>query len=430
MRFLGVGDAADLAALYLRLAEDGHDVKICIGDSLCRDTLSGMVERVADWRCELDWVRAAGDDGCILFENNGDGRGRTQDELRRDGYNVIGSSGFGERLEHDRAYAQRTLRDLGFATAPVFEFSDPGEACRFVHERPARYVLKPNGAPYASTYVGLHRQGHDIHALLEAGATAGAASFILMEHLEGVEMGVGAYFNGAEFLSPACLDWEHKRFFEGDLGELTGEMGTVVTYTGTRRFFGRTLAKLAPLLKENGYCGYINLNTIVNRDGIWPLEFTCRFGYPGYAILDPLQRTSWAELFRAMIRRSSLSFEVEPGFAVGVVVTTPPFPYSRLHLAEPVGLPVLIEGERTLEERRHLHYGEVGMKDGILVTTGASGYTLVVTGTGDTVEEARRGANARAERVMVINARYRRDIGQKLIDGELERIQALDLFGD
>ena len=38
MRFLGVGDAADLGALYLRLAEEGHDVKVCIGHQICRDT--------------------------------------------------------------------------------------------------------------------------------------------------------------------------------------------------------------------------------------------------------------------------------------------------------------------------------------------------------------------------------------------------------
>ena len=76
---------------------------------------------------------------------------------------------------------------------------------------------------------------------------------------------------------------------------------------------------MAPLLREAGYCGYINLNTIVNEHGIWPLEFTCRFGYPGFAILDPLQQTPWADLFRSMITRSAATIATRPGFSVGVV---------------------------------------------------------------------------------------------------------------
>ena len=249
-----------------------------------------------------------------------------------------------------------------------------------------------------------------------------------MDFVEGVEMGVGAYFNGADFLQPACLDWEHKRFFPGDLGELTGEMGTVVTYSRTKLFFDRTLGNMASHLRQNGYCGYINLNTVVNYQGIWPLEFTCRFGYPGYAILDPLQRIEWANLFRIMLNRSALQFDTEPGFAVGIVITTPPFPYYRELIDEPVGLPVMFEGALSPSEREHLHYGEVGLRNGALVTSGTSGYTLVVTGTGDTVEAARDAANGLADKVIIPNARFRRDIGTRLIDGDLQKVEELGLF--
>jgi phosphoribosylamine--glycine ligase len=426
MRFLGVGDAADLSALYLRLVDEGHEVKIFIGDPLCHDSLGGLIERVDDWKLELDWIKAAGSEGCILFENVGAGRGETQDALRREGYNVIGSSAFGARLENERGFAQGLLRSLGFATAPVFEFSDRREAMRFVADRPARYVFKSNG-PDAATFVGHHSRGADIGALL-AGHTPVGSSFILMEFLEGVEMGVGAYFNGEDFLRPACLDWEHKRFFPGDLGELTGEMGTVVTYSRSQKFFERTLALVQPALKQHGYCGYINLNTIVNENGIWPLEFTCRFGYPGYAILTPLQLTPWSTLFSSMLDRDPMYFETAPGFSVGIVVTTPPFPYTRESVDEPKGLPIVFDGELTSEERSNLHFGEVAFQNGTFVTSGASGYTLVVTGIGVSLEEARHAANALVRKVSVANARYRFDIGQKLLDKDFARIESLGLM--
>ena len=425
MRFLGVGDCADLAALYLRLAEEGHEVKVFIGHPLCQDTLAGLIDRVADWEAELDWVRAARSEGCILFENVGAGRGELQDRLRCDGFNVIGSSAYGARLENDRAYAQRILAELGLPTADACEFSDADAAKRYIEQRPTRYVLKSNGAD-APSFVGRHPAGKDVQAWLASGQIG--PSFILMDHIDGVEMGVGAYFNGANFLEPACLDWEHKRFFPGDLGELTGEMGTVVTYSRTKSFFDRTLAKMVPLLRDNGYCGYINLNTIVNDKGIWPLEFTCRFGYPGYAILEPLQRTSWGDLFKTMLNRSSLRFETAPGFAVGIVVTTPPFPYYRDAVREPIGLPILFDEPLSPLDQKHLHYGEVGLQGGVLVTTGMSGYTLVVTGTGETIGAARDAANALANKIVVPNARYRRDIGTRLIERDLQTIEAWGLL--
>lgn len=385
-----------------------------------------MVDRVEDWQAELGWIRTAGDNGIILFENTAQSRGQLQDELRRDGFSVIGGSGYGDRLENDRAFAQTVLAQLGLSTCPVREFSDLDVAIAFIKECPARYVVKFNMPPLES-FIGRLRDGRDMSAFL-AGLSAkltAPVQFILMQYVEGVEMGVGAYFDGEKFLAPSCLDWEHKRFFPGDLGELTYEMGTVVTYERTRRFHDLTLGRMAPLLREGGYCGYINLNTIVNEHGIWPLEFTCRFGYPGYAILDPLQLTPWSELFHGMVTRSRNTFEASPGFSVGVVLTTPPFPYTRAEVNEPVGMPIVIDPSVTEAERQHIHPGEVELQDGQLVTSGAYGWTMVVTGTGPTVETAQRRANSLADRIYIPNVRYRQDIGNRLIAGELARVESL-----
>jgi phosphoribosylamine--glycine ligase len=432
MRFLGIGDYADLGDLYLRLMASGHEVRVCVSDPRSQDMFAGMIERVPDWRAELDWVGGAGPDGIILFE--GANAGATQDALRADGYNVIGGSAFGDRLENDRAFGQAILRDAGIRTVPAHEFDSFERAIDFVRQGRRRYVYKPNGSDVESmqTYIGTMEDGEDIVALLEINRRSWdkpcRPSFILMEHVTGVEVGVGAYFNGESFLEPACIDWEHKHFFNGDLGELTGEMGTLVSYRGAGPIFAATLAKVAPLLQASGYCGYINVNTIVNDDGIWPLEFTARFGYPGYAILDALHEDGWEAIFSRMIRRDGTSFRTDPGFAVGVVLTVPPFPYQAGYDELSKGLPILFRGTLGAEERRHLHFSEVAMNDGRLVTAGMVGQVMVVTGRGDTVEAAQRRSYNLVRRVVVPNLRYRTDIGDRFLQrdrAELERLRLL-----
>lgn len=434
MRFLGLGDTCDLSALYARLVANGHEVKVEVTEPMCGDVLAGLVAHVSDWRAELAWIREVGDDGMILVENVAHERGRLQDELRRDGYDVVGGCEWGDRLENDRGFAQGVLAGLGFATLGTWHFDGFAQARAFIVANPARYVSKLNGPGLgaAGTYVGCLSDGRDVLAMLGAHERLLAGtptSLVLMEHVEGVEIGVGAYFNGADFLAPACLDWEHKRFFPGDLGEMVGEMGTVATFTRSQSFFERTLARLAPLLRANGYVGYINLNTIVNEEGIWPLEFTCRFGYPGFAVLEPLQAKPWADLFKQITTRSSTTLAVHPGFSLGVVLTTRPFPYIRHFVPEPVGLPILFDPDLTGDEHAHLHLGEVGWQAGQLVTAGYHGWTGVVTGVGDTIAQAQAEAYRLARRVVVPNLRYRNDIGDSLIGGGLDRLEALGVFG-
>jgi phosphoribosylamine---glycine ligase len=415
VRVLGITETCDLGSLYLRLLGEGHEVKVTISEQLAQGTMAGMLPRASDWQRELGWIRQSGEQGVIVFEAIG--FGELQDRLRSEGFKVIGGSAFGDRVENDRAFAFDLLAKNGMKVAPVREFSTVANALADLHARPRRCVFKLSDSA-GNTFVGTLADGADVAALLEIQGVPAGQRFILMDHVEGVETGVGAYFNGDRFLRPACLDWEHKRFFAGNLGELTGEMGTVATFAGSNRLFETVLEPLEASFRDAGHVGWVNLNTVINEEGVWPLEFTCRFGYPGFAVLEPLQDIGWGELFEKLASRDSIHLPAGGGFSVCIVLTTPPMPLSRKEVNAPVGLPLII-GDI---DPKHLHLGEVGASGSKLVTAGLYGWTAVVTGTGRTVSEAKTRAYENASKVHAPNMRYRLDIGDALINGELEKL--------
>ena len=117
MRVLGIGESNDLGDLYRRLIARGHEVRVFVSDVQCHRVMAGIVERTEDWRQELGWV---GRDGLIIFEQAE--LGAEQEDLRRQGFRVIGGGAVGERLENDRAFGQQALRDAGLRTAAVHGF--------------------------------------------------------------------------------------------------------------------------------------------------------------------------------------------------------------------------------------------------------------------------------------------------------------------
>lgn len=418
--------------MYFRLATAGHDVKVFIQSPEAQDIYSGMLEIITDWRAALPWVRQAGKDGIIVFE--GVGLGQVQDELRQDGYQVIGGSAYGDRLESDRAYGQKVFAQMGLQTCESHHFTDYDHAIEFLQANPARYVFKLNGATALRTlnYVGMLDDGSDILALLTVYKKQKhqAIDFVLMDYIEGIEVGIGAYFNGESFLKPACLDWEHKRFFPGSQGELTGEMGTVVTYRGAEIIFDKTLARIEKDLKQSGYCGYININLIANEDGLWPLEFTSRFGYPGFAICEALHLENWESIFLKLLNKSSAQLATKNGFSTGVVLTVPPFPYTHGYSQISKGLPILFRDSMSDEDYTLLHLAEVAMLNDQLITSGTMGYIGVAIGVGSTVEDSRAKAYALADKVIVPNLRYRNDIGDRVIHGDYAGLKTLGYIAD
>lgn len=416
MRILGIGSYCDLGSIYLRLADEGHDVRVHIAEEDSRDVLAGMLAQT-----ELDAGLAWVGDGLVLCEDIG--WGELQDRLRAQGTRVVGGSALGDRLERDRAYGQQLLRDAGLQTLTAPAFGSFDDAIAHVRRAPGRYVLKFHSTdlPSDANYVGMLADGGDVIAMLARHAArwdGPPPQLSLMAYVDGIETGLGAFFDGEDFVGPVNLDWEHKRFCAGDIGELTGEMGTVVTYRGGDKLFAATLARLAPALR--GHVGYVNLNTIIDERGVWPLELTCRFGYPGFAILSELFVDDCAAILDGVTRRQS--YATADGFAVGVVLTVPPFPYHHGYDELGKGLPIHIADD---VPRRSVHLGEVARVDGALVTAGQIGYAMVVTGQGADLAAAQQQAYARVQRIAIPNMRYRIDIGDRLRDHGLARLAQL-----
>ena len=300
---------------------------------------------------------------------------------------------------------------------PHWNFTDFENATKFIRENPGRYVFKPSGTisddEKGILFIGEEEDGRDIIEVLEHNKITWARKikkFQLQKFAAGVEIAVGAFFNGNDFIYPVNVNFEHKKLFPGDIGPYTGEMGTLMFWSEPNNLFRYTIEKMRDKLRESGYRGYVDVNCIVNSRGIFPLEFTMRFGYPTVSIQMEGVTSSWAELLYALSHGDSYDLKTKRGFQIGVVVACPPFPYSDKMFANIYKDFSILFKKPNFEG---VHLGDVKLVDGDWHIAGNTGYALVITGSNSTVESARKQVYRRVENIMLQNMFYRTDIGIK-----------------
>ena len=59
---------------------------------------------------------------------------------------------------------------------------------------------------------------------------------------------------------------------------------TSMLWSKPNQIFDLTLGRMKEQLRASKYVGYIDINCIANGKGVFPLEFTTRFGYPTISI--------------------------------------------------------------------------------------------------------------------------------------------------
>jgi phosphoribosylamine--glycine ligase len=293
-----------------------------------------------------------------------------------------------------------------------------------VKQNPGRYVVKPNGKAQDEkvlSFVGQEEDGIDLVNMLERykqGWGNKIRSFQLQKFVSGVEVAIGAFFNGQEFILPACINFEHKRMFNDEIGPTTGEMGTSMFWAGPNRLYNETLKKFEKRLGEIGFIGYFDINCIVNSRGIYPLEITPRFGYPTINIQMEGVTSRWSDLLVALANRQPFTLKTARGFQVGVVVAVPPYPYDDHDVFEKFSDDAVIIFKKT--PLNGVHHCDVRMVENDWRIAGSSGYVLVVTGSGPTMSDAQREAYNRVKTIILPNMFYRTDIGSRWsVEGDL-----------
>jgi phosphoribosylamine--glycine ligase len=416
-----------IADIAWQVTREGHEAKLWIQDEEERGIADGFVPKCGEWRSEVDWADVVVFDDVL-------GMGQWAQELRRAGKRVVGGTPYTDRLEDDRAFGQQELRAAGVSIIPQENFTSFDAAMEYVRQNPNRYVVKPSGEAQnykRLLYVGEEEDGRDVIEVLEDYKRAWSTKikeFQLQRRIMGVEVATGGFFNGREFLTPICVNFEHKKLFPGDIGPSTGEMGTAMFWSGPNRIFNATLKPLEPKLREEGYVGYIDVNCIVNSNGIYPLEFTARFGYPTISIQQEGLLTPIGELLVRLAESSLSRLRARSGFQVGVRIVVPPFPFKDRETFESSSKDAVILFKTPSREGYHIE--DVRQENGEWLVTGTSGVVLIVCGTGPTMQQAQRQAYNRVRNVMIPNMYYREDIGDRWSEEDSDRLHSWGYLRD
>jgi phosphoribosylamine--glycine ligase len=415
-RFLFVSTFGGTADLAWQLQKEGAEAKMWIQGKTEREVGDGFVPKVDAWKPHVDWADV------VVFDDNG--FGTVCEELRRAGKAVWGGTEYTDRLELDRDFGQAEMALAGMNVLPSWDFDSFDAAIDFVKANPDRYVVKPNGKAQNEkilSFVGQDEDGKDISSMLtfyKRGWGSKIKAFQLQKYASGVEVAVGAFFGGTEFALPACINFEHKRLFDGEVGPSTGEMGTTMFWAGDNPLVRETIGRFRDRLAAVGYVGYFDINCIASHRGIVPLEVTTRFGYPTINIQMDGVLSPWRELLSDLAHGRPHALRTRRGFQVGVVVAVPPWPFEDEKAFRRFSEDAIVLWRRDMPEG--IHPCEVKIVDGDWRLTGVSGYSLVVTGGGSTMLDARREAYNRVRNLMIPNMFYRSDIGERWTrDGDL-----------
>jgi phosphoribosylamine--glycine ligase len=415
-------------ALAVRCVKAGHQVRFWIAPEANQSTGNGFkgVEKVKNWVGSLAWADLVIPTGNHQFMSK-------FDAFRERGIKIFGPSVESTSLEIDRAKGMKFFEDNGIEVPEYKTFNSLQEAEAYVRKTEERFVFKTLGDEDDKSLSYCSKSPADMIARLQRWQKLKMnpkGPVMLQSFIKGREFAVSRWMGSEGFIGKFNENFERKKLLSGNCGPNCGEAGTVLKYVSASNLGDMVLKPLETALYKMGHLGDIDVNCIIDEKGkAWPLEFTCRLGWPAANILwashkgDPVQ---W--MLDACNGVDSI--EVSPQVAVGVVVAQPDYPYSKLTKPETDGIPVYgvteknekyISPQSVKVQRMPAMEGDKLTEKDIWATTGD--YVAVVTALGKTVQQASKRVYDTIKEIHIPDMMYRDDVPE--IESDILDLQAM-----
>jgi len=328
------------------------------------------------------------------------------DALEESGVYGFGPRADDARIETDKAWARRFMRENDVPGAPEFEvFDDADEAAEYVEAQDGDVAVKPHGLTGGKgVRVTGDQMTHDEAA--EYVRETEWDDWVIEERLVGEEFTLQAFVADGE-LAPSPAVQDHKRAYEGDEGPNTGGMGSysdagrALPFMTEEDYDDALDIMRATVDALDDYRGILYGQFMLTADGPKVVEFNARFGDPEAMNILPLLRTDFGEVVRGAEGGDLPDAEFEDRATVCKYLAPAGYPTDPEAGAE---VNVDVEGDDVL-----VFYASVDARGGSIYTT--TSRAVGVVGVGDGISEAEERAESALGDVGE-GLRVRHDIGK------------------
>lgn len=421
-RFNIVSESADGMGFGERLVAEDYDVRMWIRDQEAKSIGDRIVEKVGDIEDLI--VDASPDRDIFIFDVTGNGV--IADYLGQNGFSVLGGSIIADRLERDRAFGSSVMQRCNLDVPETHSFDSFEEASAFAEKKNGqRWVYKPSKqlGDLSMSYVSADAE--DLIGMLKSvseDVDLVEPQFELQEYLEGVALSTEFWFQHGDWIEPLTNHTlERKQLMDGNLGPAEGCMGNITWFCEGCPVCGELQAGIAAWAAKQRYHGMLDLNAIINRRGIYGLEWTPRFGYDAtptllWELIDGGVGRFLADMAAGSIGRLSL----RDGYAGCVRVSIPSWTTDKNTAEE--GIPIRGIDEKVLRNNVYWYNVKRDSASQELVTSGNYGIIALFTNHSSNYSLALQKPLAWAEEMKLKDKQYRTDL-QKQFNEDFKSLE-------